>query len=166
MTADAEEPSCGLQHVEEAGELKHLVDQVASSAGEAAEAVFPRFAQIVSGGRRRQQVTHCCCWGPRRCCPPRPALRLTAPPSLPLLSEQVSKYQEQPQLLDPLLEDAVQPLTTLLRAAAADPAAADLQRVRGVSRLLWQLSVVRWGPTGTLPPCCPLPKQDRRNYRG
>ena len=47
MSADAEEPSCGLRHVEEAGELKQLVDQVASSAGEAAEAVFPRFAQIV-----------------------------------------------------------------------------------------------------------------------
>ena len=82
-----------------------------------------------------------------------PALRLTAPPSLPLLPEQVSKYQEQPQLLDPLLEDTVQPLTALLRAAAADPAAADLQRVRGVSRLLWQLSVVRWAPAGILPPC-------------
>ena len=108
MSADAEEPSCGLQHVEEAGELKHLVDQVASSAGAAAEAVFPRFA----------------------------------------------------------LEDAVQPLTTLLRAAAADPAPADLQRVRSVSRLLWQLSVVRWGPTGTLLPCCPPLKQDRRNYLG
>ena len=62
---------------------------------------------------------------------------------------QLSKYQEQAQLLDPLLEGIVQPLTALLRAAAADPQAADLGRVRGVSRLLWQLSVVRWGDSGS-----------------
>jgi hypothetical protein len=56
---------------------------------------------------------------------------------------QVSKYQEQAQLLDPLLEGAVQPLAALLRTMAADPPTADLARVRGVSRLLWQLYVVR-----------------------
>lgn len=60
---------------------------------------------------------------------------------------QVGKYQEQPQLLDPLLEGVVQPLTALLRAAAAEPAAADLGAVRGVSRMLWQLSMVRCGAT-------------------
>ncbi len=37
----------------------------------------------------------------------------------------------------------MQPLAALLRSAAAEPAAADLSAVRGVSRLLWQLSVVR-----------------------
>ena len=57
---------------------------------------------------------------------------------------QVGKYQEQPQLLDPLLEGIVAPLAALLRSAAAAPAAADLRRVRDVSRLLWQLSMVRW----------------------
>lgn len=57
----------------------------------------------------------------------------------------MGKYQEQPQLLDPLLEGLVQPLTALLRAAAEDPPAADLARVRSISRLLWQLSVVRCG---------------------
>lgn len=55
----------------------------------------------------------------------------------------MGKYQEQAQLLDPLLEGIVQPLAAVLRAAAADPAAADPARVRGVSRLLWQLAVVR-----------------------
>jgi hypothetical protein len=55
----------------------------------------------------------------------------------------VSKYQEQAQLLDPLLEGTVQLLAALLRTQAADPHAADLALVRGVSRLLWQLSVVR-----------------------
>lgn len=58
--------------------------------------------------------------------------------------QQVGKYQEQPQLLDPLLEGIVTPLTALLRAAAEDPPAADLLRVRAVARLLWQLSIVRW----------------------
>lgn len=56
----------------------------------------------------------------------------------------MSKYQEQPQLLDPLLEGVVAPLAALLRAAAEDPPAADLRRVRAIARLLWQLSVVRW----------------------
>ncbi|KAL4422042.1 hypothetical protein ABPG77_004858 [Micractinium sp. CCAP 211/92] len=55
----------------------------------------------------------------------------------------VGKYQEQPQLLDPLLEGIVTPLTALLRAAAENPPAADLPRVRAVARLLWQLSIVR-----------------------
>lgn len=55
----------------------------------------------------------------------------------------MGKYQEQPQLLDPLLEGLVSPLSALLRAAAADPATADLQRVRNICRLLWQLSLVR-----------------------
>lgn len=68
------------------------------------------------------------------------ALSLHATHPAPL---QVSKYQEQSQLLDPLLEGLVQPLAALLRTAAAEPAAADLGVVRGVSRLLWQLSVVR-----------------------
>ncbi|KAL4443777.1 hypothetical protein ABPG75_011514 [Micractinium tetrahymenae] len=99
-TDDAECPS-SLRHVEEAGELNELVGRVADTAGQAAEAVFPRFAQIVG------------------------------------------KYQEQPQLLDPLLEGVVAPLTALLRTAADDPAAADLPRVRAIARLLWQLSVVR-----------------------
>jgi hypothetical protein len=63
--------------------------------------------------------------------------------AFPRFAAIVSKYQEQPQLLDPLLEGLVQPLAALLRAAAAAPSAADLGAVRGVSRLLWQLSVVR-----------------------
>ncbi|KAL4858426.1 Tubulin-folding cofactor D [Chlorella vulgaris] len=61
----------------------------------------------------------------------------------PRFAQIVSKYQEQAQLLDPLLEGAVQPLAALLRTMAADPPTADLASVRGVSRLLWQLSVVR-----------------------
>ena len=155
MSGDVEEPSCGLRHVEEAGELKHLVEQVASSSGEAAAAVFPRFAQIVSG-EAPPAGRPCCCPAPLPAVQPTRRRHLpSAAADPPLLLHytacmQVSKYQEQPQLLDPLLEDTVQPLTALLRAAAAEPAAADLQRVRGVSRLLWQLSVVRWAPPGTL----------------
>ena len=74
---------------------------------------------------------------------PRPGVRLASPTTHPRHLRQVGKYQEQPQLLDPLLEGLVAPLTALLRAAADQPAAADLRCVRGVSRLLWQLSVVR-----------------------
>lgn len=47
VTEDAECPS-SLRHVEEAGELNELVVRVADSAGKEAEAVFSRFAQIVS----------------------------------------------------------------------------------------------------------------------
>lgn len=72
----------------------------------------------------------------------------TGPGTLAPCTRQVGKYQEQPQLLDPLLEGLVGPLTALLRAAAEDPGAADLRRVRGVARLLWQLSVVRRVPAG------------------
>lgn len=142
-TDDAECPS-SLRHVEEAGELNKLVDRVATSAGEEADAVFSRFAQIVSG-----------CGMLQKALATQSVAATAASPLLPLppgsrcssalfFIQQVGKYQEQPQLLDPLLEDIVTPLTALLRAAAADPAAADLLRVRGISRLLWQLSIVRW----------------------
>lgn len=43
-----EEPNSGLRLVEEAPELRQLLERVDGSAGEQAEAVFPRFAQIVS----------------------------------------------------------------------------------------------------------------------
>ena len=158
-----EEHSCAL-HVEEAGELNQLVQRVASSAGAEAGAVFPRYAAIVSSRRAG--------WGslptgPVRPPPPPPACLpcgasrplLPLPPSPCALHTQVGKYQEQPQLLDPLLEGIVAPLTALLRADAEAPAAADVERVRAVSRLLWQLAVVRWASgwndgLAAAPPAC------------
>lgn len=65
---------------------------------------------------------------------------------------QVTKYQEQAQLLDPLLEGLVQPLAGLLHRFALDPAAADPAAVTDASRFLWLLATVRWGAvrlTGT-----------------
>ena len=70
---------------------------------------------------------------------------------------QVTKYQEQPQLLDPLLESVVGPLAQLLsqlareRSSVASNAAADapaaggevLGRVGAVARLLWVVATVR-----------------------
>lgn len=49
---DDAEACCALGHVEEAGELNQLVARVAESGGEQADAVFPRFAAIVSGWQR------------------------------------------------------------------------------------------------------------------
>lgn len=142
MTVEAEtECSSGLPNVEEARELQQLVDRVAASQGVEAVAVFPRFAQIVRKTRSRKALRGCRGRGiaaelslviPRCDCP-------CCPPSSP----KVSKYQEQAQLLDPLLEGIIQPLAAILRTQAAEPHAAELMRVRGVSRLLWQLSVVR-----------------------
>lgn len=144
-TDDVECPS-SLRHVEEAGELNELVGRVASSGGMDAEAVFSRFAQIVStdgvppldaaAAATAAAASPFC-----RCCLAFLLALLNCPS---ILAQQVSKYQEQPQLLDPLLEGVVAPLAALLRAAAEDPPAADLRRVRAIARLLWQLSVVRW----------------------
>ena len=151
------EATCSLRHVEEAEELKQIVDGVASSDGDQAPAAFRRFAQIVSSAAAHPArapgllpLTAGGAGGSAAITD----VRLPAPSGWPphgdiaphcsSVHPQVCKYQEQPQLLDPLLEGIVHPLTALLRAAAEAPEAADLRRVHGVARLLWQLSVVRW----------------------
>ena len=67
-----------------------------------------------------------------------PTVRLSA-----LAAAQVTKYQEQSQLLDPLLDGLVQPLARLLGEYAEAPGSADLARVRDVSRYLRHLANAR-----------------------
>lgn len=69
-------------------------------------------------------------------------VRLFATPSLQLVP-QLTKYQEQPQLLDGSLEGIVQPLAVLLRQAAVSSTAQDTARVQGVCRMLHVLVSVR-----------------------
>ncbi len=60
------------------------------------------------------------------------------------LLPQLDEYREQSELLDPLLEGLVAPLTEVLRAAAMASAVGDnLCGMRGVSRLLWTLASTR-----------------------
>lgn len=56
---------------------------------------------------------------------------------------QLTKYQEQPQLLDGTLEAIVQPLASLLRQAAMSSTAQDTALVQGVCRMLHVLTSVR-----------------------
>ncbi len=56
---------------------------------------------------------------------------------------QLTKYQEQPQLLDGSLEAIVQPLAVLLRQAAVCSTAQDTALVQGVCRMLHVLISVR-----------------------
>lgn len=58
----------------------------------------------------------------------------------------VSRYQEQPQLLDPILEPLVTPLANLLQTTIPDTLEIDVyeyKRLCSISRFLWQLSSVR-----------------------
>eukprot|EP00887_Chlorella_sp_A99_P001994 scaffold18.g1994.t1 len=63
----------------------------------------------------------------------------------PRFSQLITKYQEQAQLLDPLLEELVKPLARLLAdlAPGYDPATPASTPIHAVARLLWQLSAVR-----------------------
>ena len=63
----------------------------------------------------------------------------------------MSKYQEQSQLLDPLLEGLVQPLARLLGEYAQHPDSADLAAVRDVSQYLRHLASVRYAVGGVHP---------------
>lgn len=56
---------------------------------------------------------------------------------------QLTKYQEQPQLLDASLEAIVQPLAVLLRKTAESSTAHDTALVQGVCRMLHVLISVR-----------------------
>ena len=56
---------------------------------------------------------------------------------------QLTKYQEQPQLLDGTLEAIVQPLAQLLRQVAVSSTAQDTALVQGVCRMLHVLITVR-----------------------
>jgi hypothetical protein len=60
-----------------------------------------------------------------------------------LLPAQLTKYQEQPQLLDGSLEAIVQPLAVLLRRTAASSSEQDTALVQGVCRMLHVLLSVR-----------------------
>ena len=55
---------------------------------------------------------------------------------------QLEKYQEQSQLLDPLLEGIVVPLSKLLRSQAV-AATADLEVTNSICRLLFVVANVR-----------------------
>lgn len=56
---------------------------------------------------------------------------------------QLTKYQEQPQLLDGCLESIVQPLAVLLRQSAMSSTAHDTASVQDICRLLHVLITVR-----------------------
>ena len=144
-----------LLEVEEAQELQDIVSRVVASGGRAAAAALPRWRQIVS--RRLFRLR-----GAAPCLRFRAAIgvehaQTTIPTCLcnthtnthahTTMNVQLTKYQEQPQLLDGCLEALVLPLAELLRrddGANAD-AAADgaIAAVCGVCRLLHVLAGVR-----------------------
>ena len=56
---------------------------------------------------------------------------------------QLSRYQEQPQLLDPHLSGIVEPLAGVLRGSAGAGAPEDLAVIQGISSLLWAVATIR-----------------------
>ena len=144
-----------LLEVEEAQELQDIVSRVVASGGRAAAAALPRWRQIVS--RRLFRLR-----GAAPCLRFRAAIGVQHAQTIPTrlcnahhhihTHVQLTKYQEQPQLLDGCLEALVLPLAELLRrddngaASIANADAADdgaIAAVCGVCRLLHVLAGVR-----------------------
>jgi hypothetical protein len=71
---------------------------------------------------------------------------------------QLTRYQEQPQLLDPHLASIVGPLAAVLREkAGAEGAPDDTAALVAVSRLLWAVATIRRAqPATPLPPAACL----------
>ena len=70
----------------------------------------------------------------------------------------MEKYQENPQLLDPILQDIIAPLAQALQRASLDATAgrsgagARQDLVNHLSQLLWVIASVRWPITLSLAP--------------
>ena len=77
---------------------------------------------------------------------------------LALASSQLTKYQEQPLLLDPHLERLVSPLSAVLRRAArlaAEGSPPDLAASQRVARTLQLLATLRGHKARARPPVSP-----------
>lgn len=132
--------------MEEAAEIQQLISAVVQSGGQDVPKHFNRYKSIVS----QEVYVHSACISQgllqhmshtaRTVC-----LRPLSPPPPRHhpATQQLTKYQEQPQLLDGSLESIVQPLAELLRRAAVCSTAQDTGVVQGVCRMLHVLISVR-----------------------
>ena len=70
----------------------------------------------------------------------------------------MEKYQENPQLLDPILQDIIAPLAQALQQASLDATAggssakAKQNLINHLSQILWVIASVRWSSTLLLTP--------------
>jgi hypothetical protein len=122
--------------MDEEQEVKELINAVAQSGGTDVDSHFNRYKAIVSTSHTQL------CLASTSPHVQSHDVRLLPTPSLQL-APQLTKYQEQPQLLDGSLEGIVQPLAVLLRQAAVASTAQDTARVQGVCRMLHVLVSVR-----------------------
>lgn len=129
--------------MEEADEVAQLVRNVVDSDGKAARDVYPRYRTIVrlcSASMMRAtgslHGTHSALSPMLNQTPRNDACACITP-------AQLSRYQEQPQLLDGILEGIVQPLACVLRAAALGGCEHGIDTVVDVCRLLYVLLTVR-----------------------
>lgn len=116
--------------MEEAHEIQQLISAVVESEGKGVDQHFNRYKSIVSHIRHIINGS-------------RDASGSTEAYSQPAGVLQLTKYQEQPQLLDGSLEAIVQPLAVLLRQTAESSTAHDTALVQGVCRMLHVLISVR-----------------------
>lgn len=115
--------------------MQQLISSVVQSGGRDVDQHFQRYKSIVSLFRYSMLLDVHLQHAPQHH-PPTPS----SPCPLFL---QLTKYQEQPQLLDGSLEGIVQPLAVLLRQTAVSSTAHDTALVQGVCRMLHVLISVR-----------------------
>ena len=165
--AEDDEGHCTATFVAEADELHALVQRIRDTQGAPDPGAYARVTAIVrerppaTAAQRTQSAfllrrllrrallfaalralagSSLLC--PRACC------TCLAPPDSPSPCVQLTKYQEQPQLLDPHLERLVDGLTTVLRdsarqAASGDASGVDLGASQRVAKLLHVLATTR-----------------------
>jgi hypothetical protein len=182
--AEDDEGHCTATFVAEADELHALVQRIRDTQGAPDPGAYARVTAIVRERLpRHSSPTHshahkpsscaACCSMP--CSPPLPAvdslghrfcarvlaarawLSLTPPALCAPDTTQLTKYQEQPQLLDPHLERLVDGLTSVLRdsarqAASGGASRCDLGASQRVAKLLHVLATTR-DHKACEPPC-------------
>lgn len=122
--------------MEEAQEIQQLISAVVQSGGRDVDKHFNRYKSIVRAAlssKFKRTSSSCLSRHSNHLCPIH----------VPTTCMQLTKYQEQPQLLDGSLEAIVQPLAVLLRQAAVCSTTQDTSTVQAVCRMLHVLISVR-----------------------
>ena len=142
----------GCTYVVEAEELAAIVERVEATRGTDAASVYQRFHQIV----RRAEPSSASLILKKGAV----TLQYVHLPGL-LRHAQLSRYQEQAQLLDPHLSSIVEPLAAVLRETAEANLSGDTSAIVAVSQMLWAVATIR---SVRCPPAFPvfsaLPKPD------